>query len=371
MESKDLLATTAEDIKFDVSGSGATGASVVRLNSSFVKPGIVDPSPAALSATITPLEKLFSNNSQEWLSGPNALSTPRPTNFLHGQMTLEGLGGALNFPTDATMDSSLQHGAMDTLWMNALANYSSDGGTLNQASEHEDATSPSLNDFQSCTYERRESTQSIGTSQAYLMSLLGEVSRQIDQVEHLSWDLSQIRLNWLDAEAETHDFSSQNPLEMLMWTTMKFVLVLQILTPSENSTPPTPQTTTSRKLVVVSIYIQLLGLLDKFLSQLQQKLRDQEGMPNGGAEDRHSAFRPHIKCMVELVKNHLVLIENYLGLPKDMRSWSDFGSPRGILSVQEVHVLRQINPEHDLSGDCICGATKLRCTIEALSALLK
>ncbi|CAI6236574.1 unnamed protein product [Periconia digitata] len=312
----------------------------------------------------------FENN-QGGFEGLCTSSSSSITGFLNRQIALQGLEG-LNFPTEATTDLTASNDPLDTLWMHSLTNQSSNTEPTGQAVDDEDGTASFLNDLQSSsTNERPGFAFKRDNSPTCLIALLSDVSGQIDHIKNLSWDTSQIRLNWLDFRIGTQDSGLQNPLEMTMWTTMKFMLVLQLMTPSNDSTPPIHQSTTPIKLVVISTYLQLLDLLDVFLSQVRQRILEQEVIPNGIDEDQF-AFRYHVKGTMELIKHHLVLIENYFGLPEDMRYWPDWRTTRGFLNVQEASMFRHITAEQNQSGtrDGVCRVHKLRSTIQSLSSLL-
>lgn len=194
-----------------------------------------------------------------------------------------------------------------------------------------------------------------GDSMAFLIGVIGSISRQLAELKNQSWeswDPYQMRVALFDGHDP--DFTCSGPVGLNSWentlcVTMRFVLVLQTMVPAHFSAaqPPYSPPTLSMTLMLLSTYIQLGQLFDTVLTRISNCLHEHSEPSLSPTTATRRPFPPaqsaslHIMMMIQVFEHQLHAVERLLGLPAECRLWSRKDAYAGILDPEESSALTQ------------------------------
>ena len=202
--------------------------------------------------------------------------------------------------------------------------------------------------------ESSMSTTSVNSdSMAFLTGIIGNISRQLAELKSQSWeswDSYLTRAALFDGHDPNITCSGPvglNPLDITLWVTTRFALVLQTMVPPHSSTAPPSCSppTLSVTLMLLSTYIRVGELFYTILTRINNFLQEVSGLsePLPSAVPavawRQIPVGLHIIMMIQAFEHQLHTVERLMGLPADHRLWSRRDAYAGILDQEESSVL--------------------------------
>ncbi|KAF2761849.1 hypothetical protein EJ05DRAFT_482673 [Pseudovirgaria hyperparasitica] len=291
--------------------------------------------------------------------GGSSSATPANNANGNGQLPMT-LGIDTSDLPDLDVDSPCDMTALSSSTMPALANpnkrpasRNDSGIVLNQSAEADSSSLAGvISDTSRQLFELRSKAQhhSLETmlDQRSVSSDINAVSRQLSDLRNRASESSIDSI--MTSAGIAHDFARFNdpiktgPLESMLSTSMRFILVLQMLAPAEYDTGSTSRPRTSSNstaldtmLMLLSIYVRLGQSFEHVLNGVVQNRNfiSSGSQPSSPASTYNQQYSAQLMMVVRALGHQLSTVERLMGIPARVRLWGPKDDYPGILNQDQ------------------------------------